>query len=438
MSNINFPKTRREIAQRIYTDIQTVLPTLDTSIREQIIKALANGQAARLFDIYIQQREILKQIYPTTSTELDYVEPWGIFKNITPNTATKAIGFVTTGGTAGTIIAEGIEYSINSGNLYSVIDQDYEIALNVVQITTISRSGNTVTFKTQIVHNLATNIAVIISGITPADYNGTFTVTVISEDEAQYTIDTTPAQPTGTNKLVTYTTASMKVEALEAGADSNLAAGTRLTLTNPIAGANAYAYVQFTEIGGGAPDESFTDYQSRVISRYQNPVAYFSIAFLINEIKKITGNTRAWGFDTTPEIGEATMYFTRDNDDNIIPNPQEITTTKERLLTFLPANMTAEWLHVEAPTPITVNFNFGIIIPDSSAIRDAISQSLNVFFRQDTNVAENVLEDAYRSAIWNTVNPETGERIEQFSLVAPIGDVAIGDGEIGILGDINY
>ena len=438
MSNINFPDTRREIAQRIYTDIQTVLPTLDASLREQIIKALANGQAGRLFDIYIQQQEILKQIFPSTATELTYVEPWGVFKNITPNTATKSIGFITNGGTASTLIAETVQYSINNGSLYEVVDQDYEIVANVVQIIAMSRSGMTVTFQTQIAHNLATNIEVTISGLDQAAYNGTFVITVISEDEAQYTIDTTPAQPTGTDKLVTYTTASVKIQAVEAGADGNLAAGAKISLTSPIAGANDDAYVQFTEIGGGAPDESFDDYKSRVVARYQNPVAFFSIPFLINEIKKIAGNTRAWGFPLIPEIGDATFYFTRDNDDYIIPNPQEVTTTKESLLVFLPANMAAEWLHVEAPTPITVDFDFGIIFPDSTAMRDAIQQSLDVFFRQDTNVAENILEDAYRSAIWNTVNPETGERIEQFSLVAPIGDVAISDGQIGILGQVSY
>jgi uncharacterized phage protein gp47/JayE len=439
MSNIEFPETRREVAQRIFTDIQTVLSTLDPAIREQIVKAIANGEAGRLFDIYVQQQEMIKQLFPTTATEFDFVEPVGILKKITPNTATKAIGFITTEGTAATLIPEGTQYSINTGAIYEVIEQDYEVAANIVQITEISRAGNTVTFKTEINHNLASNIEGTISGIDQSEYNGTFVFTVINENEAQYTIDTTPAQPTGTNKLVTYTTASIKVEAVTAGAEGNLAAGAKMTLTNPIADVNDDAYVQFTEIGAGAPDESFSDYDARVIFRYQNPVGFFSIPFLINEIKKIAGNTRAWGFPLKPEIGDVTLYFTRDNNpDTNIPNLQEVSNARDRLLQFLPANMDASWLHVEAPSPKTVDFDFGIISPDSSAMRDAIKESLKVFFRQIVNVSENIKEDSYRSAVWNTINPESRERIQEFSLVAPIGDVPIDEDEIGILGTVSF
>jgi len=439
MANISFPETRREVAQRIYTDIQSVLPTLDPSIREQIIRAIANGDAGRLFDIYVQQKEIIKQVFPTTATEFDFVSPYGVFKKITVNAETKAIGFITTNGTPSTLITEGVEYSINSGALFEVIEQDYAVATNIVRIIEMSRSGSTVTFKTEIPHNLATNISAVISGIDQTEYNGTFMLTVISNDEAQYTITSTPAQPTGSNKLITYDTASIKISAVAAGADGNLAAGAKMTLVNPIAGVNNEAYVQFTEIGGGAPVETFSDYQARVIYRYQNPVSFFSIPFLINEIKKITGNTRAWGFPITPEIGDVTMYFTRDNDElDNIPNPQEVATTRDALLQFLPANVDAPWLHVEAPTPKPVNFDFGIILPDSSAMRTAIKNSLKVFFRQDVDVGVNILEDAYRSAIKDTANPETGEAVKEFSLVNPIGDIAIGAGEIGTLGTITF
>ena len=53
-------------------------------------------------------------------------------------------------------------------------------------------------------------------------------------------------------------------------------------------------------------------------------------------------------------------------------------------------------------------------------------------------VGENVDEDAYRSAIYNTVDPDTGELVDTFSLSGPVGDVVIASGEIGVLGSIVY
>ena len=50
--------------------------------------------------------------------------------------------------------------------------------------------------------DLASGDQVTIAGAVQADYNGTFTITVLSPSQFTYTIATSPAQPTGT---ITYT-----------------------------------------------------------------------------------------------------------------------------------------------------------------------------------------------------------------------------------------
>ena len=50
----------------------------------------------------------------------------------------------------------------------------------------------------------------------------------------------------------------------------------------------------------------------------------------------------------------------------------------------------------------------------------------------------NVDEDAYRSAIFNTVDIATGDVVKTFTLSAPSGDISIATGEIGIFGSVVY
>ncbi len=64
--------------------------------------------------------------------------------------------------------------------------------------------------------------------------------------------------------------------------------------------------------------------------------------------------------------------------------------------------------------------------------------SLNQFFDEGTEVGVNVDEDAYRSAIFNTVDTVTGDVVSTFTLSTPSGDVTIATGEIGVLGSVVY
>jgi len=71
-------------------------------------------------------------------------------------------------------------------------------------------------------------------------------------------------------------------------------------------------------------------------------------------------------------------------------------------------------------------------------MQTAITANLQQFFKESTTVGVDVDEDAYRSAIFNTVDTATGDTVSTFGLSAPSGDVTIASGEIGALGSIVY
>lgn len=137
-------------------------------------------------------------------------------------------------------------------------------------------------------------------------------------------------------------------------------------------------------------------------------------------------------------LGRVQVYFMRDNDDDPIPSSSEAQDVKDELNEIRPANTAEQDLIVSPPTAITVDFTFTNITPDTSTMRSAITANLNQFFTESTEVGSDLDEDAYRSAIINTVDTETGQRLQTFTLSAPSGDITAESGEIPILGAVTY
>jgi hypothetical protein len=70
-------------------------------------------------------------------------------------------------------------------------------------ISTINRSGAVATLTTSSAHGLITGNRVVISGASPAEYNGAYVITVTSASQFQYTMASTPA--TNATVVGTYT-----------------------------------------------------------------------------------------------------------------------------------------------------------------------------------------------------------------------------------------
>jgi len=137
-------------------------------------------------------------------------------------------------------------------------------------------------------------------------------------------------------------------------------------------------------------------------------------------------------------LGTVNVYFTRDNDDSLIPSGSEVTTVKNKLLEIIPANTSFDDLVVAAPVAVITDFVFSDLTPNTASLRTAVTANLQQFFRENTTVGQDIDQDAYRAAIFNSVDESTGAVVQTFSLSSPSADITIGSGEIGILGNITY
>lgn len=188
---------------------------------------------------------------------------------------------------------------------------------------------------------------------------------------------------------------------------------------------------QTTTITGAIPGE-YNVVNSRIIIE---STTVFHYVVMGSPATPATGLIKA---ATSVPLGQVRTFFMRDNDADPIPSPSEVTAVKTALDTILPANTSTADNIVAAPTAVPVNYTFTALTPNTSTMQAAVTANLKQFHAEQTVVGKNVDRDAYRAAIINTVDPDTGDTVETFDLAAPTGDITIQAGEIATQGVMTF
>ena len=424
-----------EIVDRVRADISKNLPDVDPTIFGSFLRALADANAGRAYDVNRLQEQLLAQMFPQTSSG-EFLELWSGYETLTRNAATSGSGPVTMTGAPATIIPAGTQLTSLDSRIYTV-DTSVSLAVQTVNASTLTRSGDTATFICTVDHGLATGVSVIVSGADQADYNGLFELTITGTDTFTYEVSNTPVTPaTGTLISATFQGGEVVATAQDAGQDTNLESGAQLSLVTPIVGAGNDAYVQFDGAQGGTDTETDSELLTRTLLSRANPVANFNIAAIDKAARAVSGVTRTKIKRITPDIGDVTILFVRDNDTNIIPASSEVATVKAAIVDLLPATSSENDVYVTAPTAVTTDYIFTALSPDSVTMRQAIEDNLAAFYRDEADFETDITEDKYRAAIINTIDPETGDTLDSFTISAPSGDITISTDEIGVLGTV--
>lgn len=435
--SINLPDSAVEVDSRAKTDVQRELTGSNPFLKNSWLGAVVTAFSNRIFDFYLQIRAMLRELFWNTSTG-EFLEIQASWFGITRLAATQSIGNIVVTGTATTTVPSGTEWK-TTDDLSFLTTLAAVISAQTISVSSITRSGQTATVTTASDHNLASNVPVTIAGAVETEYNGSnIEITVTGLDTFTYTVSGTPSSPATGTITASFTSANIPVQSVSFGDDVNLANDTPLSIASPIAGVDNDANVDYGQLGGGTDQETDTELRTRFLDRVQNPVAHFNVSDITSKAKEISGVTRVFVEEATPVAGQVTIYFMRDNETDPIPSASEVTTVKNKILEIKPANTADVDVIVSAPTPVTVDFTFTALSPNTSTMKTAISASLAQFFDESTEVGVNIKEDAYRSVIFNTVDTVTGDVVSSFSLSAPVSDVVIASGEIGVLGTITY
>ena len=431
----NIP-TRKQIFDRNLADFADEIHELNPFIEESFIRGILAAIANREGDTYDSLAIAIEQLFPHTATGI-YARYHGNLKGIDILAATAADGYITVTGVAGTIIPKGTQFKADGGAIYEVVDTDYSIATHTINISHLTSTNSIAHATTSGYHFFATKNVVTIAGATNPIYNKTVAIDVDGLASFNYPISSTQLPDESTSITATLTFASVKVRATTAGIDTNLAGGAKLTLTETLTDVDNDAYAQYDGISGGSDEETDTAYRARYLDVYRKIQSPFNAPNIESTLKKVAGITRVFIKKITPEIGDVEIYFVRDNDiDSIIPSAQEIERAKDAIRSILPVHdelLDNESVIVKAPIPKNIQFQIINLAPNTISMREAITNNLDDFFKTEVSIgAYTIPQDLYRAIIWQSLDLTTGLYPTAFTILNPVGDIEVLNGEIPI------
>lgn len=443
---LNYPQFD-SLSQIIRAEFRRQLPEVDPTVFGSWARGFADGNAALAQSISYLVRDLEKQLFPQTATD-EFLDRWGEYEGLPRKSESSSTGSISLEGTLSTVIP--INTVFKGGNGISYESQSATTIQNVTQsITSLTRSGSTVTATLSADHTLATGLELVISGATEPEYNGTFTITVNARNQFQYTISSTPSTPATGSPEYSADYANITIESVETGINVNLDGGASLALETGISGADDSGLAQFDGISGGSAAEIDEEYRSRILLSRSLREGVFTPDQVKLAALSVAGNTRAFvktptltgvGGALDPQPGQTAVFILRDNDANIIPTQTILDETKEVVIEdgAMPANTSSDDIFVEAPTLVTTDFDFTTLSPDTQTMRDAVEAQIEAFFEDSAEFETDITEASYLGSIQSTQDLITGEFIVSFTLSTPSGDITISSGEIATSGDITF
>lgn len=440
---LNLTLTRSEAFNRLVSDFLAELSEINPLLRNSFERGLLVTLAGRISELNQQQQSILVEMFPDSAQEEDFIARWGSYRSISRLAATQASGLITATGTPGSLIPSGSILTTASGASYQTT-ASASIAINAINVTLLTRTGQTATIQTVSSHGFASNISIVIAGADQSEYNGTFLITVTGLDTFEYTIVGTPATPATGTITATGNAVSLNVQSDSFGIAGNVGSGGLLRFSSPVAGVDNEAFVQFSEIVGGVDIEPLETFRERVLDAYQNPISEFSDAAITQIIRQnVPGVDRVFIFGSTlptgtPQPGFVTIFFTMIQSLGVIPNAQNIADVRAAVDSIRPAFVPEDSLEVLAPTPLSTNFTIQNLQPSTTTMQSAVVNNLQQFFNEEVLPSQVVREFSYNAAVTNTIDLETNQQIQNFVIGVPAGDIIPGFGELPTLGTVIF
>lgn len=432
-------QTPQSVNGRMAADVKLSAPRSNPTKKNSFIFSLVKGFALRIYDFYQQLKRLKTESFPDTSTINGELKRWGNYRKINIKSKTGAEGVAIASGTIGDVLAKGSTATID-GVTY---ETQSEVTISEVSyaLVSLSRNGTTVTAKTASNHNLASSLTANISGADQSVFNGSFEISAIDATTFTYQVESDDQfeQATGILKAsfdIAFVDLAVSPTSEKTGLASNQDAGTSIKLdTQQTVDENLL--VSYSGLAGGADDEGANDYRGRVIDAYQNPIALFNPAAISQQIRQEVANaTRVWVKETFPEVGQVTIYFTTDNT-GVIPTGQDVNQAIAAVRAIKPSNTADSDIFLYAPNPDYVDFHFASLSPNTTKMREAITDRLKELFYTSAEVEKPLTSEQYRAKIQNTIDA-TGAKVEQYSLREPIGDINPGTGGIPVLRNITF
>lgn len=322
----------------------------------------------------------------------------------------------------------GIELALNSAVSAGIRDAYDHQAWIVRQIIPTTESDDQTIIETAQSEGVIRKQATYAAG--PATLNGTVPApvgTVLQHsDGRQYTV-TSSASPSGG-------VVAVQVQATEAGAAGNLAAGQPLALVTPVPGLQSNG--TSGDITGGADIEPINQLLERLLFRKRNPPMGGAVADYVTWMREVAGVTRAWAYDVWQGGGTVGIGWVYDDRSDILPTPTDQFMMQDYLFrhpdpatgvpTGRPGGIEPVFM---GPTLKTTDLTI-TPIPDTADIRAAIELNLDGYERT-LQPGDTLLLSKVRTAIGSSAG------VKNYTLDL-IADVTADIDELNVIGVVTW
>lgn len=213
----------------------------------------------------------------------------------------------------------------------------------------------------------------------------------------------------------------------------NCLAGVILTIASPITGLNATGVVSGGGIVNGSDIESTSHLRTRVLLRKQTPPTGGGPGDYKQWALAVSGVTRAWEFPLLLGPGTISLFFVRDGDVSIIPNPAAVAIVQAYLNTKAP--VTAQ---VIASAPIADVTNFTIhIVPSNTTTQAAVTAELAALLLSSSRPSDGA---GAGTILLSQINDAVGiaAGVTDYTVTLPAANVVPALGHMPILGTITW
>ena len=238
-------------------------------------------------------------------------------------------------------------------------------------------------------------------------------------------------------------------EAVSSGSDGNMFSAIDLSLVEPIAGVDGAVPDQGWK--NGADVETTTSLRRRLAQRLANPPKgggpgdYVRWALGDADEEKVpeavtapTGVTRAGEYGKVPQVGNVTVLFMRDGDDDPFPSSGEIAEVKAWIMLFAPIGLPEVDVLAPNPHPINITFSSLTLEPnaDEAEVKAAIVQAISNMIRTRAEPPKDDDQVFFKSWINEVVSKVAGEMDHKIS--TPASDIDLAQWDLVTLGNITW
>ncbi len=222
-------------------------------------------------------------------------------------------------------------------------------------------------------------------------------------------------------------TATLAIEAVEAGLTGQVAPGTQLTFTSPVVGVAAEALVTAALLAG-SDEEDDASLLARLLDRIQRPPQGGTANDYVQWALAQPGVTRAWAYGQWLGLGTVGLTFVMDGREDILPLVGDVAAVQAAVDLLRPVTAA---LTVFAPAVQAVDFVIRVD-PDNAAVRAAIEGELADLFAREAEPGGTL----YRSRVGEAISLAAGEYRHTVEL--PDHDVEAAPGTLLVPGTVTF